>query len=389
MKSVEDFIAVCLVAAAVILRLIRAHRSPKEDVRPTPVIERRHRLVQLTILVIVIVPLFTLGYNVIRPQSVGSDPVSDAEIQSSPQLILRANSFDPSAGTMVASLYFAIPIQAKSRVWDTYAQSYIYACGGGANASCDLKPTYRKAKVYLEIDATKAFYFYDRSFHSTTSLTGVPESLTAQSPLATATVPILGEADTYPSDTYSTDFFVYAHLLGKRPYLYGQLNYIQVRWGSGSLSRLFDTSFTSDCPIPPASPATPPTPTPTPRSNGSALPPPCVGNLFHLKIYRPWPTKVYVYTLASVPIVVGVLFCAVVLRSHRRQPVRLSEFMVGVFTATLAILPLRLVLVPGNIPQLTRVDYMLGVGFALIVAAGLLRYALDGNEMDFQGDGPE
>jgi hypothetical protein len=83
-------------------------------------------------------------------------------------------------------------------------------------------------------------------------------------------------------------------------------------------------------------------------------------------VARPARTELYVVAVALIPLVFALLLLAVFLRRPRKDAG--PEGIVGVAAVLLAILPIRLVLVPSEISGLTLVDYGLGVEMAILAA---------------------
>jgi hypothetical protein len=94
-----------------------------------------------------------------------------------------------------------------------------------------------------------------------------------------------------------------------------------------------------------------------------------------LVVSRDAQTKLFVYTVALVPIV---LFFALIsiLGQHRRRADDPLGALIGFGAGFLSVLPLRQVLIPGEVAGLTRIDYMLAGQLALPVAALLLVRAI-------------
>jgi hypothetical protein len=92
---------------------------------------------------------------------------------------------------------------------------------------------------------------------------------------------------------------------------------------------------------------------------------------------RTVPTQAYVWSIASVPLLFALLFLHMLFINRSSRQVPLLDFMVALSATSLAVLPLRAVLVPAEIGGLTRVDTLLGVGIASLVTLGLVRYARD------------
>jgi hypothetical protein len=88
-----------------------------------------------------------------------------------------------------------------------------------------------------------------------------------------------------------------------------------------------------------------------------------------LRLHRSATVKIYVLLLAAIPLVLAALIIIVISSQRRGRtrsfgPVELA----GVGAVLLAILPIRQVLVPPGVTQLTFVDYLLGAEMAVIVA---------------------
>ncbi len=88
--------------------------------------------------------------------------------------------------------------------------------------------------------------------------------------------------------------------------------------------------------------------------------------LLTIKLERKTAIKLYVLFIASIPLILGVLLM-VMLGRRRSEPVG-PEGIVGVAAVLLAILPIRLVLVPAEVHILTVVDYVLGLEMAILAA---------------------
>jgi hypothetical protein len=93
-----------------------------------------------------------------------------------------------------------------------------------------------------------------------------------------------------------------------------------------------------------------------------------------LSFGRQWQYSFYIYVLATVPLLFDFLFLHVVFSRLGTRDSSLLDAMVALILTTLAILPLRLVLVPADIEGLTRVDLLLGLGLVLTLATAGWRY---------------
>jgi|GEM_PF-5897352 len=93
-----------------------------------------------------------------------------------------------------------------------------------------------------------------------------------------------------------------------------------------------------------------------------------------LVVERPRATVAYAYLMACLPIVFGMLFVVAFLFDSRSREQSLPTQLAGLVAPMLAVLPVRAVLVPPEIPGLTRIDMLLGLALALMTAAAIVRY---------------
>jgi hypothetical protein len=98
---------------------------------------------------------------------------------------------------------------------------------------------------------------------------------------------------------------------------------------------------------------------------------------FNVTITRDWYNQFFVFTVALIPILFAVLFFHLLFVSGGRYGIGRSfeHFTEALVVSILSVLPLRVVLVPGDISGLTRVDLVLGVGLVLIVTVAAGKYA--------------
>jgi hypothetical protein len=109
-------------------------------------------------------------------------------------------------------------------------------------------------------------------------------------------------------------------------------------------------------------------------------------HLINIRLERNSVTRWYIIAVAIVPFVLSLLLCIVLFWTPSR-PVGTAG-ITGVAAVLLAILPIRLVLVPGEVTGLTLVDYWLGfvMGFLVLVACLAVRQPL-GRSDDIAGTG--
>ncbi len=91
-----------------------------------------------------------------------------------------------------------------------------------------------------------------------------------------------------------------------------------------------------------------------------------VDGSFHVSLERKTLTAWYVYSVALIPLIFGLLFLHLLFFSASTSRKRCSRVHQALIVAILAVLPLRAVLVPADIEGLTRVDLVLRVHHALL-----------------------
>ena len=85
-----------------------------------------------------------------------------------------------------------------------------------------------------------------------------------------------------------------------------------------------------------------------------------------VRFRRDWTTQAYVLAISCIPLLLAIiLLVAMAARPNAEVPT--PEGLTGYIAALLAVLPIRLVLVPAGVTDLTLVDYWLGVQMALLV----------------------
>lgn len=89
-----------------------------------------------------------------------------------------------------------------------------------------------------------------------------------------------------------------------------------------------------------------------------------------IELKRSLTTQAYVWIVASIPFVLACMFLVAMHGRPEHEAVRV-EGLTGYTTALLAVLPIRLVLVPAGILELTLLDYWMGFEMALLVAVAI------------------
>lgn len=90
-----------------------------------------------------------------------------------------------------------------------------------------------------------------------------------------------------------------------------------------------------------------------------------------VRLTRGNTTRIFVVTLAVVPLLLALLLFVVIFVIGTARPVG-PEVLAGVAAVLLAVLPIRFVLVPTEVTELTLVDYWLGFVIAVLTAVACL-----------------
>lgn len=87
-------------------------------------------------------------------------------------------------------------------------------------------------------------------------------------------------------------------------------------------------------------------------------------------------TRVYTYLIGIIPILFGLVLAHMRFSPHGRERSQSPDFLIGAVVGTLAVLPLRQILVPAELRGLTRLDFLLGLGVGTVVGIALLGYGI-------------
>jgi hypothetical protein len=98
---------------------------------------------------------------------------------------------------------------------------------------------------------------------------------------------------------------------------------------------------------------------------------------FRLVLARPLSTQGFVLAVALIPLLLACVLALVLSSRDSRGDGSAAESVTGVAAVLLAILPIRLVLVPGDVSELTLVDYLLGFEMATLAAIAALAVSRD------------
>jgi hypothetical protein len=103
--------------------------------------------------------------------------------------------------------------------------------------------------------------------------------------------------------------------------------------------------------------------------------------IINIQLQRSSITRAYIVAVACLPLLLGLLLCVVLFGTSR--PVG-PDGLTGVAAVLLAILPIRLVLVPSDVSELTLVDFWFALEMALLAAVACVAVwrALGGSDQE-------
>lgn len=88
-------------------------------------------------------------------------------------------------------------------------------------------------------------------------------------------------------------------------------------------------------------------------------------------------TRLYTWTIVLVPIYLLLIFIHLLYTNSERHRISITNLIAGLVASIIAVLPLRVVLVPSEIPGLTCVDLILALGMASIFALIIITYGFE------------
>jgi hypothetical protein len=302
-------------------------------------------------LLLVVVPLFAFLSDISTGARVPSLDMSpsygDARGIETFYVLKR---FDPTTRNLSADLYVFAPFPVKNQMKDDTTGKHLYACVSGT--ICNVQREFHPARVQVYLATGDSRVFQTNQVNLDFPLEALRELHFGSGPIARATkIELLARSGLYPGDSYGATLVPLSEVtMPGHPYppLFMKT---QSQWATGLLTRLYDVSIVAD-----------------------------QGGI-KLSVTRPLTVEIYVYALSFLPFWLGVflLVGALVARERFKRGGEGAVFMLGAVAAMLTTLPLRLVLVPPDVPGLTRVDFILAAGLGVIVLASIAWYVLPSN----------
>lgn len=333
-------------------------------------------LLSLSVPVLLIATGYGLVGNVIRNRDVNGIQYSQPFkfLSYTPTVTYLIQSIDPTARLLRGVLTVYMPMGAQGRLIDANSRKTLALCAFDPY-HCETLPQFgnRRVTIYVTAINSKKRSFQDfqkvmrlRDFnfdHSITNRVSIPLDL-----------PLDGFPEFYPSDFYNVDLTM--NMIIDKTAMAGDTLFTQSTYGQkeqfqpGTLQAQWNVIYQH-----------PPCITPRVPAAYQNLPGiskrVCFYNSYEISIQRTTSQILFVYVCASIPLIFSIVFIDALFFRSPREPLSAQEFMLPLVAAVLAVLPIRVVLVPGDILGLTRVDFVLGFGLTCIVAIGIARYVVD------------
>jgi hypothetical protein len=269
---------------------------------------------------------------------------------SVPSLTLIAQHLSPAQRTLQGSLVLVVP-PLQGVLVDAKTHRPLAVCRG---AACSIQPAFRSRIVSLSLASEDATNPYQLN-HALRLGDLLGHGRTQQTLAFPVAVPLDGSTELYPNDVYRFTARLGLSLpdIGVRAkdgtvHAWG----VTYAFDAGDLGKSLDIHWRFVC----------------------GTQPPCGQSGVDVTVARKAPEQWFIESVALVPVIFALLFLHLLFFHPRYRGLGLETFLVPLIAAILAILPLRLVLVPSNIEGLTRVDVALGAGLVLTVAVALAKY---------------
>jgi hypothetical protein len=322
----------------------------------------------LVIFLLIALPLTLLMFRVYGPLSsvvsssraVEENPTvpKGTDINGLPTVDVVPRKIDLTSREMLLEANIHIPGGTSAPVPRTF--------GGRSLITCPSHPPSHSCRLSPELDQARIAFFATANGNSTVvsdkSSGGIllhdPQfrPFVASDTLASFTIPIVGQGQDFPEDSYTGSVVISTAIVGDQWFPQSIPIPVFYKCCPQFSDSAFDTS-------------------PTWHAFGGP-PTHILGEtsdqvVVSISLHRSWLTIGYMYFLAIVPLAISVLLLWAVGSKEEDRP---EQFLLGSVAATLAILPLRLVLVPNDVTGITRVDLLLAAGFLGLVGVGTVQY---------------
>ena len=268
-----------------------------------------------------------------------------------PYITFTANTLDPTLDQLDGTLSVILPPGLPPLIHDAQGNAVFQGTG------TTVKPQYAGDDITVSVLVNRTAVNQEHIFtiplkdFSAGSNLGLHEF-----PL---TISVNGYSGWYPQDVYSTTLTVALALPGGwTPNLISGPHSVVHTVDGGTVANSYDVSIK---------------PTPASFNELESNAP----DTFQITISRDWYNQFFVFAVAVIPILFALLFFHLLFIAGGAHGIGRSfeHFTEALVVSILSVLPLRVVLVPGDITGLTRVDLVLGIGLVLIVTVAAGKYA--------------
>ncbi|HZT95388.1 MAG TPA: hypothetical protein VFB34_00995 [Chloroflexota bacterium] len=269
-----------------------------------------------------------------------------------PYIAFIGDTLSPSDQRLAGTLEVIIPPGVPPQMTDA-AGKPLFNCP--ASGSCTPVPGHQNDTINASMLVTKgsANYEVEQPLKLSDLFKG---SILGIHDFTVPPIPLKGFAGQYPQDDYTADISIALSFPSKQQFNTGK--YAQVRTvDSGPVSNTYATSVTTS---------------PRYQKIVSNYP-----DTFAFSAKRDWYNEFFVYAVACIPLLFAILFFHLLFISRGEGGglgKSFEHFTEALVLSVLSVLPLRVVLVPGNIDGLTRVDLVLGLGLVAIVTVAAGKY---------------
>jgi hypothetical protein len=271
-----------------------------------------------------------------------------------PSLVFVADSLALKDKRLKGIVRLSIPQSVQNEYVDTTKNNApIFDCSG---TFCVLKAGYASKQIQVQLITASSENGGESELSKNVTFGEIDASAFGRA-LIPVDVPLTGFPDLYPQDSYFLDIVMsftlpngIARLVNGKAPTGNQVDSYAVEPGNVSSSQ--DTTI-------------------SPISNKAQL------GEYHVSFKRPIRTVLYDYSVALIPLLFAVLFLHLLFFSQHFPHKIFEEFTEALLVVILAVLPLRVVLVPAELDSLTRIDLILGLGLVLVVSVAVGKYATE------------
>jgi hypothetical protein len=268
------------------------------------------------------------------------------------------HSYESGSGTVILGDELCVPVVMVAALVDGAGRRVTRLGRHGL----EMKPAYGHERVRLELNGDMRSD--EEPPRQEVSLSSLLRAAGRFIRTGSVPLPVTGSVSKYPFDSYATTVSLQLRIVGGS---------VGLAAGGGGAARSMYVPFVLKSYVGAAiAPLGVETTTGSATSaRGLALD--THGRLLGIEMERSTNAQMYVVLIAVVPFILELLLLGVILRTSQSLN---SEMLVGFGAVLLAIVPIRAVLVPATAPELTLVDYWLGVEVAILAALACLAVSL-------------